>query len=116
MIARKCWHQNYSLPSFICCVPRSPCCFRAGGGRPNGHATILQYNAAVQAQIQGYMCTAVTTGNVHEVNLRGKTIIASALDQLDAGTLHLNETCYNQPFNILKRWKTDDVHGIALVG
>ena len=84
-----------------------PCCFRAGGGRPHGHATILKYNAAVQSQIEGYMCTAVTTGNVHEVNLRGKAIIAAALDQLDVGALQLNETCYSQPFNILARWTAD---------
>lgn len=58
----------------------------------------------------------MTTGNVHEINLRGKTIIASALDQLDTGTLRLNETCYSQPFNILKRWKTDDVDGLPLQG
>eukprot|EP01052_Picozoa_sp_SAG31_P032961 SAG31_NODE_3669_length_4005_cov_1.656938_1_plen_96_part_00 len=82
-----------------------PCCFRAGGGRPNGHETILAYNSVIQGQIDGYFCTAVTTGNVHEINLRGKTIIAAALDQLDMGELRLNETCYSQPFNILKRWK-----------
>jgi|EP01049_Picozoa_sp_SAG25_P012317 hypothetical protein len=82
---------------------KDPCCFRAGGGRPHGHATILKYNSQVQGEIDGYMCTAVTAGNVHEVSLRGKTIIAAALDQLDAGSLMLNETCYTQPFNILRR-------------
>ena len=35
----------------------------------------------------------------------GKTMIAAALDQLGNGGLHLNETCYSQPFNVLRRWQ-----------
>ena len=61
------------------------------------HAQILAYNRAVQAAIReaggheprpgapSYMCTAVSIGNVHEVNPRDKALIASALDQCDAG-------------------------------
>eukprot|EP00035_Acanthoeca_spectabilis_P007183 m.133454 g.133454 ORF g.133454 m.133454 type:complete len:444 (-) comp13837_c0_seq1:1123-2454(-) len=81
---------------------QDPCCFRAG--RPNGHAEILGYNRNVQSQIDGWMCTAATEGNVHEVNLRDKTIIATALDQWDSGFLNLKQSCYSLPFNVLTRW------------
>ena len=74
--------------------------------RPNGHGEILAYNTEVQnSGIKGFMCTAATSGNVHEVNLRDKTIVASMVDQLDQGALNLKELgCKHLPFNVLERW------------
>ena len=85
-------------------------CFRGGGGRPDGHRLIEEFNAEVQESgVDGFMCTAVTTGNVHEVNLRDKTILGLVLDQFDTGVLDLKGgavggKCTQLPFNVLGRW------------
>eukprot|EP00746_Dinoflagellata_sp_MGD_P036639 gnl/MRDRNA2_/MRDRNA2_187964_c0_seq1.p1 gnl/MRDRNA2_/MRDRNA2_187964_c0~~gnl/MRDRNA2_/MRDRNA2_187964_c0_seq1.p1 ORF type:complete len:451 (+),score=71.16 gnl/MRDRNA2_/MRDRNA2_187964_c0_seq1:52-1353(+) len=76
-----------------------PCCFAAAGH----HYDILKYNHEVQQISKGYMCTAVTKGNVHEVNLRDKTLVASLLDEFDRGMLDLSLGCYNRPFNLLQQ-------------
>ena len=89
-----------------------PCCFGAGARPSQGitstrHAEILAYNDEVASSAAaGRMCTSVTTGNVHEVNLRDKTIIALLLDAFDRGTLddeHGN-LCDALPFNVLRQW------------
>ena len=53
------------------------------------------------------MCTVATTGNVHEVNMRDKALIAFLVDRFDAGGLagRLTEAeCAGLPFNALHRW------------
>ena len=71
---------------------------------PTPHCT-TSYDRGVQTSgIDGWMCTAATLGNVHEVNLRDKTIIAWALDQLDMGALDLKSSCDHAPFNVMSRW------------
>ena len=44
-------------------------------------------------------------GNVHEVNMRDKTLIADALYEFDHGELELKRDCYTRPYNVLTRWK-----------
>ena len=43
-----------------------------------------------------------------QVNMRDKTLIASALDDFDQGRLRLSHDCYARPFNVLARWESDD--------
>ena len=61
---------------------QDPCCFR-GQGR---HPQIATYNTAVQATLAkaqgGWMQTAITAGDFHEVNYRDKVIVSSLTDLL----------------------------------
>ena len=61
---------------------QDPCCFR-GQGR---HPEIAAYNTAVQATLAkaqgGWMQTAITAGDFHEVNYRDKVIVSSLTDLL----------------------------------
>eukprot|EP00729_Bicosta_minor_P007347 gene7347-25692_t len=54
------------------------CCFRAAGL----HDEIKEYNAYVQTQVNGWMQTAVTAGNYHQVNVRDKVIVAAVVERL----------------------------------
>ena len=60
------------------------CCFRAAGL----HKNITKYNAKVQGALRaaggGWMQTAATAGNYHEVNLRDKVLIATLVEKLRA--------------------------------
>merc|ERR1712146_398625 len=56
------------------------CCFRAAGLADS----IITYNKFVQGHCArgGWMQTAVTSGNYHEVNLRDKVLIALLVEKL----------------------------------
>ena len=54
------------------------CCFRAAGL----HDEIKEYNAYVQTQVNGWMQTAATAGNYHQVNVRDKVIVAAVVERL----------------------------------
>ena len=54
------------------------CCFRGAGL----FSEIKEYNAYVQGQVKGWMQTAVTAGNYHEVNPRDKVLIALLVEKL----------------------------------
>ena len=58
-----------------------PCCHH-GCGR---HARIAEYGARVAAATAGAFRTAVTRGNVHEVNPRDRVILAALLDAYARG-------------------------------
>ena len=75
-----------------------PCCFRAEGR----HDQIMQYNTAVQrAGIKGWMRTAVTAGNFHQVNLRDKTVVAHVIEMLRSkGKVGKDDLAW-LPFDIL---------------
>lgn len=89
-----------------------PCCFRSG---PR-HAAIIDYNSEVAQRLaaasntttgSGTMCTAATTGNVHEVSMRDKALIAYLIDLYDSGggaALPRADECPRLPFNVLHRW------------
>ena len=53
-------------------------CFR-GAGLFDG---IKSYNAFVQARVGGWMQTAVTAGNYHQVNVRDKVLVAYLVERL----------------------------------
>ena len=58
-----------------------PCCFHACGR----HDRIRAYNADVAGRARGLFQTAVTVGNVHEVNPRDRVILAALLDAYARG-------------------------------
>lgn len=75
-----------------------PCCFRAEGR----HGEIKQYNAQVQAAgIQGWMRTAVTAGNFHQVNVRDKVIVSAVVEKLRANNRLTPADLNSIPFDIL---------------
>ena len=79
-----------------------PCssCFH-GCGR---HDRIREYNTWVNSVAAGEFQTAVTSGNVHEVNPRDRIIIGSLLDKLRiAGSLSRAELD-SLPYNTLREW------------
>ena len=57
---------------------KDSCCFAAQGLHP----AIRTYNTFVQQHAGGWMQTAVTAGNYHQVNYRDKVLIASAIERL----------------------------------
>ena len=77
-----------------------PCCFRAEGR----HAEIEAYNAAVQgtAGLAGWMRTAVTVGNIHQVNLRDKAIVAHVVEMVRAKGQLAPADVELLPFDILR--------------
>jgi hypothetical protein len=109
-----------------------PCCFRAG----QRHAAIIDYNREIAERLgnisslrlgnisslasgkvagvlsrlahptTGSMCTAATAGNVHEVNMRDKALVAYLIDRFDAGALSNlpGPKCAELPFNVLHHW------------
>lgn len=92
-----------------------PCCFRSG---PR-HADIIAYNDEVAKRLgaagasnrssggAGTMCTVATAGNVHEVNMRDKAVIAYLIDRYDqwgSSALPKASECAALPFNVLHRW------------
>ncbi len=79
---------------------KDSCCFH-GCGR---HDRIRAYNAFVHGEAKGNFATAVTTGNVHEVNFRDKTIIATLLDQLRISGQLTRSDVERLPFNSLREW------------
>lgn len=80
---------------------QDPCCFH-GCGR---HDRIRAYNADVAGSgAAGLFQTAVTTGNVHEVNPRDKVILASLLDKLRIAGALLPDDVRRLPFNTLEEW------------
>lgn len=79
---------------------KDACCFH-GCGR---HDRIRAYNEFVQGEAAGNFVTAVTTGNVHEVNYRDKTIIAGLLDQLRIKGRLTPSDVQELPFNTLREW------------
>lgn len=52
-------------------------CFRAVGLGPG----ILAYNVYAQPQVGGWMQTGVTAGNLHEMRLRDKVLIAYVVER-----------------------------------
>ena len=54
------------------------CCFRAAGL----HDALRRYNTFVQARVGGWMQTAVTSGNFHEVNPRDYVLVAYLVERL----------------------------------
>jgi hypothetical protein len=78
-----------------------PCCFR-GQGR---HPQIRAYNSHVQTMLLcaqgGFMATAVTAGDFHEVNVRDKVNVAFFIEALRRGG-HVKQSVFaNVPFNLL---------------
>jgi len=87
--------QRYSIQVIH---EHDPCCFH-GYGR---HDRIIRYNQWVQGQAQGHFETTPTVGNVHEVNLRDKTIIGMLLDKFRMQDGILTQTDFKTiPFNTL---------------
>jgi hypothetical protein len=88
------------------------CCFRSGPRHP----AIIKYNQDVAQRLaaagkngssSGTMCTVATAGNVHEVNMRDKAVIAYLTDRYDQGggsALPRASECPHLPFNVLYRW------------
>lgn len=75
------------------------CCFRAGGQ----HDTIKGYNTFVQSHVQGWMQTAVTAGNVHEVNPRDKVLVALIVERLRRNGGVLTKSDFQLlPFDMLR--------------
>ena len=77
-----------------------PCCFH-GYGR---HDRIRTYNTKVQSMIEGHFETVPTTGNVHEVNWRDKTIAGALIDRLTTQGELVAADFQSIPFNTLKQW------------
>ena len=77
-----------------------PCCFH-GYGR---HDRIRKYNAYVQDNIQGHFSTVPTIGNVHEVNVRDKTIAGALIDRLSNTNVLTAADFESIPFNTLEKW------------
>ena len=77
-----------------------PCCFH-GFGR---HDRIRKYNAYVQHNIQGHFSTVPTIGNVHEVNVRDKTIAGALIDRLSNKNVLTAADFESIPFNTLEKW------------
>eukprot|EP00440_Ansanella_granifera_P069496 gb/GFBE01075398.1/.p1 GENE.gb/GFBE01075398.1/~~gb/GFBE01075398.1/.p1 ORF type:complete len:425 (+),score=78.23 gb/GFBE01075398.1/:2-1276(+) len=73
-----------------------PCCFH-GCGR---HRRIEEYNAYVRAHSQGQFRTAVTEGNLHQVNLREKAIAATLIAKIQRGK-EISASDVDSPFSIL---------------
>jgi len=73
------------------------CCFRAA----SLHDEIKDYNAYVQTQVNGWMQTAVTAGNFHEVNYRDKVVIASIVERLRKKGKLTKADFVNMPFDDL---------------
>ena len=78
-----------------------PCCFRAEGR----HDKLVAYNKAVQSAtgVRGWMQTAVSSGNFHEVNLRDKVITSWLIERLRAtGGALAPEDFARLPFDMLR--------------
>ena len=82
------------------------CCFAATGL----HGPILQYNAFVQAALAaqqpaggGWMQTAVTAGNYHEVNFRDKVVVAALVERLRLNGKLEKADFAQLPFDILQQ-------------
>ena len=74
------------------------CCFRAAGLEQN----ISKYNSVVQSQVNGWMATAVTKGNFHEINLRDKVLIAFMIELFQANDGKLEKEQFDSlPFDLL---------------
>ena len=77
-----------------------PCCFH-GFGR---HGRIIEYNAWVATQVEGHFETVPTIGNIHEVNIRDKTVDGMLLDNLHRkGQLGAADYA-TIPYNTLHEW------------
>jgi hypothetical protein len=76
------------------------CCFH-GCGR---HDRIREYGDRVRGAARGAFETAVTVGNVHEVNLRDRTILASVLDEFRRTGAVSQAYASSLPFNTLREW------------
>lgn len=79
---------------------QDPCCFH-GCGR---HDRIRAYNAWVNSEAGGEFQTAITSGNIHEVNVRDRVIIASLLDELRIAGNLTRAQLDKLPFNTLREW------------
>ena len=76
------------------------CCFH-GCGR---HDRIRAYGGWVRGVAQGAFETVVTRGNVHEVNVRDRVVLASALDEFRVTGAVSAPFAAALPFNTLKEW------------
>ena len=74
------------------------CCFRAAGL----HADIADYNRWVGKRVSGWMQTAVTAGNMHEVNPRDKVLVAYLVERLRRRGRLLREDFEMLPFDDLQ--------------
>jgi hypothetical protein len=75
---------------------RDNCCFH-GCGR---HERIASFNAFVRASTGGEFCTAVTSGNIHEVNERDRVVIASTLERWRGQGLLVRDDLERIPFSL----------------
>ena len=81
------------------------CCFSAAGV----HERIRAYNAHVQARGRGWMQTAVTQGEWHEVKPRDRALIGLMVEEMRGGRLGravLEERLRTLPFDLLARERT----------
>ena len=74
------------------------CCFRGAGL----HSNITNYNQFVQTKVGGWMQTAVTAGNYHQVNLRDKVIVATMTEKLLRKGALTKADFEDIPFDILR--------------
>jgi hypothetical protein len=58
----------------------------------------------VQDNIQGHFSTVPTIGNVHEVNVRDKTIAGALIDRLSNTNVLTAADFESIPFNTLEKW------------
>ena len=79
---------------------QDPCCFH-GCGR---HDRIRSYNTWVDGVTAGEFKTVVTTGNIHEVNVRDRVIIASLLDKLRIAGELSRADLDTLPFDTMREW------------
>ena len=79
---------------------QDPCCFH-GCGR---HDRIRAYNGDVGSRARGLFQTAVTSGNVHEVNPRDRVILGGLLDKLRVYGALTPDDVRRLPFNTLDEW------------
>jgi hypothetical protein len=85
---------------------QDPCCFHACGR----HDRIRAYNAFVRAQLPrgpgggGAFGTVATVGNVHEVNVRDRTVLLTLLERVRTAGAVAQADIDALPFNTLREW------------
>ena len=77
-----------------------PCCYSA----EHLHAEIKDYNAFIRSipGIKGWFQTAVTAGNIHQVNYRDRVVVAWLIERLRAGGAVDEQFLKGLPFDLLR--------------
>jgi len=83
------------------------CCFRGVGF----HSDIAQYNRFIHPKINGWMQTAITSGNFHQVNVRDKVIVAKYVELLRKRNVQSRDFI-DIPFDILNVQQFVDLEDI----